>query len=190
MRFSRQECWSGLPCPPPGDLLNPGIKLMFLMSLYGLLFPESSPLPSIKETPSTCEVPRPSADPHSSYVSLCVFTTSTVPGKPPSNTHLLFFQSSCSETHCPQGHPQPPADLSLGDLSGPSPSSWRWARYLPLVHCSFQKVLLCLPSRKPAALVKCPDPLQILTPLTSVHSPSPYPISTFHSTQLRFQELP
>ena len=24
--FSRQEYWSGLPCPPPGDLLNPGIK--------------------------------------------------------------------------------------------------------------------------------------------------------------------
>ena len=20
--FSRQECWSGLPCPPPGDLSN------------------------------------------------------------------------------------------------------------------------------------------------------------------------
>ena len=26
--FSRQEYWSGLPCPPPGDLLNPGIKPM------------------------------------------------------------------------------------------------------------------------------------------------------------------
>ena len=26
MRFSRQEYWSGLPCPPPGDLPNPGIK--------------------------------------------------------------------------------------------------------------------------------------------------------------------
>ena len=26
MEFSRQECWSGLPCPPPGDLPNPGIK--------------------------------------------------------------------------------------------------------------------------------------------------------------------
>ena len=26
MRFSRQEYWNGLPCPPPGDLLNPGIK--------------------------------------------------------------------------------------------------------------------------------------------------------------------
>ena len=24
--FSRQEYWSGLPCPSPGDLLNPGIK--------------------------------------------------------------------------------------------------------------------------------------------------------------------
>ena len=26
MRFSRQEYQSGLPCPPPGDLPNPGIK--------------------------------------------------------------------------------------------------------------------------------------------------------------------
>ena len=24
--FSRQEYWSGLPCPPPGDLPSPGIK--------------------------------------------------------------------------------------------------------------------------------------------------------------------
>ena len=27
--FSRQEFWSGLPCPPPGDLPNPGIGLKF-----------------------------------------------------------------------------------------------------------------------------------------------------------------
>ena len=26
MRFSRQEYWTGLPCLPPGDLLNPGIE--------------------------------------------------------------------------------------------------------------------------------------------------------------------
>ena len=25
MGFSRQEYWSGLPCPPPGDLPNPGL---------------------------------------------------------------------------------------------------------------------------------------------------------------------
>ena len=28
MGFSRQEHWSGLPCPPPGDLSNPGIEPM------------------------------------------------------------------------------------------------------------------------------------------------------------------
>ena len=26
--FSSQEYWSGLPCPPPGDLPNPGIEPM------------------------------------------------------------------------------------------------------------------------------------------------------------------
>ena len=26
MAFSRQEYWNGWPCPPPGDLPNPGIK--------------------------------------------------------------------------------------------------------------------------------------------------------------------
>ena len=26
MEFSRQEYWSGFPCPPPRDLPNPGIK--------------------------------------------------------------------------------------------------------------------------------------------------------------------
>ena len=32
MGFSRQEYWNGLPCPPPGDLPNPGIEPMSLMS--------------------------------------------------------------------------------------------------------------------------------------------------------------
>ena len=32
MGFSRQEYWSGLPCPPSGNLPDPGIKLMSLMS--------------------------------------------------------------------------------------------------------------------------------------------------------------
>ena len=37
MEFSRQEYWSGLPFPPPGDLLNPGIE------------PESLKTPSLAE---------------------------------------------------------------------------------------------------------------------------------------------
>ena len=32
MAFSRQEYWSGLPCPPSGDLPDPGIKATLLMS--------------------------------------------------------------------------------------------------------------------------------------------------------------
>ena len=32
MGFSRQEYWSRLPCLPPGDLPNPGIKPMSLTS--------------------------------------------------------------------------------------------------------------------------------------------------------------
>ena len=35
MGFSMQEYWSGLPCPPPGDLPDPGIKAasgMFFIS--------------------------------------------------------------------------------------------------------------------------------------------------------------
>ena len=32
MGFSRQEYWSGLPCPPPGDLPKPGFKVESLIS--------------------------------------------------------------------------------------------------------------------------------------------------------------
>ena len=32
MGFSRQEYWSGFPCPPLRDLPSPGIKPVFLMS--------------------------------------------------------------------------------------------------------------------------------------------------------------
>ena len=43
--FSRQEYWSGLPCPPPGNLPDPGIKPVSLMSLAsaGGFFTTSDP---------------------------------------------------------------------------------------------------------------------------------------------------
>ena len=34
MEFSRQEYWSGLPFPSPGDPPDPGIKLPSLVSPY------------------------------------------------------------------------------------------------------------------------------------------------------------
>ena len=49
MGFFRQEYWSGLPFPPPGDLPNPEIKSTSLMS------------PALASefflTSTTCEVP-------------------------------------------------------------------------------------------------------------------------------------
>ena len=42
--FSRQESWSGLPLPPPGDLLDPGIEPSSLTSpaLTGRFFTASA----------------------------------------------------------------------------------------------------------------------------------------------------
>ena len=44
MGFSRQEYWSGLPCPPPGDLPDPGIEPSSLMppALTGGFFTTST----------------------------------------------------------------------------------------------------------------------------------------------------
>ena len=50
MGFSRHEYWSGLPCPPPGDLPDPGTEPTILMSpaLAGGFFTTSS----AREAPS------------------------------------------------------------------------------------------------------------------------------------------
>ena len=44
MGFTRQEYWSGLPCPPPGNLPDPGIEPTSFMSpaLAGGLFTASA----------------------------------------------------------------------------------------------------------------------------------------------------
>ena len=44
--FSRQECWSGLPCPLPGDLPNPGIELESLVLQVDSLLAEPLGKPS------------------------------------------------------------------------------------------------------------------------------------------------
>ena len=45
MEFSRQECWSGLPFSSPGDLPNPGIEPVSLLSptLAGRFFITAPP---------------------------------------------------------------------------------------------------------------------------------------------------
>ena len=48
--FSRQDYWSGQPCPPPGDLPNPGIEPTSLMSpaLVGRSFTTSATWEALK----------------------------------------------------------------------------------------------------------------------------------------------
>ena len=50
LEFSRQEYWSGLPFPPPGDRPDAGIKPMSLVSpaLTGRFFTTSPPGPILK----------------------------------------------------------------------------------------------------------------------------------------------
>ena len=43
MGLSRQECCSGLPFPPPGDLPDPGIKPTSLISALGGFFTTEPP---------------------------------------------------------------------------------------------------------------------------------------------------
>ena len=44
MGFPRQEHWNGVPCPPPGDLPDPGTEPVSIMSpaLAGVFFATSA----------------------------------------------------------------------------------------------------------------------------------------------------
>ena len=53
MEFSRQEYWSGLPFPPPGDLLDPGIEsspCLMSPALADRFFTTSAMLSEINQT--------------------------------------------------------------------------------------------------------------------------------------------
>ena len=72
MRFSRQEYWSGLLCPPPGDLPDPGIEPVSLKS------PSSGPSKS-SLTWTSNKHPSPSS-PKNGFI-------------PPREAHLAFARS-------------------------------------------------------------------------------------------------
>ena len=57
MRFSKEEYLSGFPCPPPGDLPDPGIEPTFLMSpvVAGRFFTTST---TWEAHAKACEIPK------------------------------------------------------------------------------------------------------------------------------------
>ena len=56
--FSRQKYWSGLPCPPPGDLPNPEIEPSFLISpaLAGEIFTNRATCNFAKQPSRICKL--------------------------------------------------------------------------------------------------------------------------------------
>ena len=93
MEFSRQEYWSGLPFPSPGNLPNPGIKSASPISpaLAGRFFTTSATwevqcksiiiiykyvYPLSSEPPSPLPVPPPKSSQSSRLGSLCYRATS------------------------------------------------------------------------------------------------------------------
>ena len=58
VEFSRQEYWSGLPCPPPGDLPNPGIKPRSptLQQILYQLSHQGNPYKEIKDTKKSSDL--------------------------------------------------------------------------------------------------------------------------------------
>ena len=50
MEFPRREGWKGLPCPPPGDLPNPGTEPRSLALQADSLLSEPSGKPFLEDT--------------------------------------------------------------------------------------------------------------------------------------------
>ena len=92
--FSRQEYWNRLPCPPPRDLPNPGIKLSSFMSptLAGVFFTTSTTnvYPNVSDSKeSTCDAGEAGLIPQS--------------GRSPWGGHVYPFQYSCLKNSMDRG---------------------------------------------------------------------------------------
>ena len=115
MGFSRQEYWSGLPCPPLGDLLNPGIEPESLASSalasgFFTTAPPGKPLFPPEEIP----VGRLECDGVS-----CAWTVMGASVLSPPDPLLRCLSWCCCGEHAGERrvHSIPPAFQARGDLS-------------------------------------------------------------------------
>ena len=127
MGFSRQEYWSGLPCPPPGGLSNLGIEPTSLSSpaLAGGFFTTSATWGAPK-----CACTQLFWVPYSFFLILLMETF--VPGQAPQHRvqvpACLTGPSPSQHGHCWPGHTPPtalrvltPHERSLHSLGAPAP---------------------------------------------------------------------
>ena len=88
MGFSRQEYWSGLPCPFPGDLHYPGIEPASSIS------PALAGRSSTTSTPWEAPVQRTGIKPGSSALQLDSLPAE-LPAKPIQRTDWWFSEAEC-----------------------------------------------------------------------------------------------
>ena len=90
MGFSRQEYWSGLPCPPPGNLPDPGIEPLSPVSpaLAGGFFTTST----TREAPIQ-SITAAAAKSLQSHRTLC----NPIDGSPPGSSVPGVFQARILE---------------------------------------------------------------------------------------------
>ena len=144
MGFSRQEYWSGLPFPFPGDLPDPVIETVSPASpvLAGEFFTtEPSGKPSSVQFISVAQ----------SCLTLCDPMNSSTPGLPvhnqlpePTQTHVHWVSDAIQPSH-PLSSPSPPA-LKLSQHQGlfkwvSSPHELSKVLEFQLQHQSFQWTL-------------------------------------------------
>ena len=122
MGFSRQEYWSGLPCPAPGDLPDPGIKPVSLVSpaLAGGFFTTSATW----ET----HVLYQSSSKRVSWTSIAGELVNDANPPAPSQTYRISsskgtWQPGLSTSHTGNGHTCPGEPL-LSMLSHQNGANW------------------------------------------------------------------
>ena len=100
--FSRQEYWSGLPCPPPLDLPNPGIEPRSPALQANSLPTESPGKP--KNTGEPYPLARGSSQPRNWTLVSCTedrfFTTAELPGSLYSEARLNILDLDLMTSHC------------------------------------------------------------------------------------------
>ena len=78
MGFSRQEHWSWLPCPPPGELPHPGVE--HASSVSSALQADSSPSESSGKALKRLVLPEPREDPSKRFHSVRPHSTGAAHG--------------------------------------------------------------------------------------------------------------
>ena len=118
MEFSRQEYWSGLPCPPPEDLPNPEIKPASLMSpaLAGGLFTThatwEAQIMNIRKLKTKAQLPHLRCCQQKQGITNDPAQSATRGSRPPKPLSGLAHQSSPTLT--PSKESAPPFPLTPG----------------------------------------------------------------------------